>query len=398
MLINILNILTEAALYLLFFGITFSNSATEIFAISIVGFFIIKKTVLRQFKPPKTPINLILYVICAIVFITFLRSAYFSESIRGFLRVIKFIFLFFALTEFFTEDEKRIKRTFRVIMAVACFTFLNGIFQSISGFDLLRHHGFTKDDYLRRILASFVHPNDFGAYIIVIIPLTFCFFSSGLKKNQRIFLIMNCLLGCYCLLKTSSRAAWLGFLVGVIIYFFIYKRKISMAVPLAIVLFVAFTPHGFDRMISLFAAEHNTVWERTQLWKGTWNMVKVHPFLGFGINTFSRYFLEYKPAEYPDIRYTHNSYLQMWSEIGILGLSAYLALIFTVLFKSLHGMRDKIKTGLEGFILLGAVSGYIAFLVQSGLDTNLYSLVLTTLFWVMTAYIISLSKILEKKV
>ena len=25
-----------------------------------------------------------------------------------------------------------------------------------------------------------------------------------------------------------------------------------------------------------------SVWERMQLWKGTWNMVKVHPFFGFG--------------------------------------------------------------------------------------------------------------------
>ncbi len=157
------------------------------------------------------------------------------------------------------------------------------------------------------------------------------------------------------------------------------------------------SPHGFDRIRSLFAPEQNTVWERTQLWKGTWNMVKVHPFFGFGVNTFSRYFLEYKPAAYPDIRYTHNSYLQMWSEIGIFGLAAFLAIIFTILRITLRGIRKKMQKGLEGFILLGLVSGYVAFLIQSGLDTNLFSLVLTTLFWVMTAYLVSLNKLLEEK-
>ena len=136
MLINILDILTEISLYLLLFGVTFSNSATEIFSITILVLFIARRILLKNPRPPKTPVNLVLYIIAAVVFITFLRSAYFSESIRGFLRVVKFIFLFFALTEFFTEDERRIKRTFWVIMAVACFTFLNGIFQSISGFDL----------------------------------------------------------------------------------------------------------------------------------------------------------------------------------------------------------------------------------------------------------------------
>ena len=395
MLINILNILIESSVYLLLFSITFSNSATEVFAISIVSFFIIKRILLKRFKPPKTPLNPILYAICAIVFITFLRSAYFSESIRGFLRVIKFIFLFFALTEFFTEDEKRIKKTFWVIMAVACFTFLNGILQSVYGFDLLRHHRITPDN---RILASFVHPNDFGGYIIFILPLTLCFLSRSLKRADRALLAMNCLLGAYCLLRTSSRAAWLGFLIGIAVYFFCYKRKLFIIVPFAILLLALFTPHTFGHIMNLFKAEHNSVWERTQLWKGTWNMVKVHPFFGFGINTFSRYFLEYKPAAYSEIRYTHNSYLHMWSEIGIFGLSAYLCLIFTVLIKTLRGMREKLKKGFEGFMLLGAISGYIAFLIQSGLDTDLYSLTLTTLFWVMNAYIMSINAVIEKKV
>jgi len=395
--INSINIVTELALWLLFFGITFSNSATEIFAITIVALFIVKRALLKNFKPPKTPINLILYAICAIVFITFLRSAYFSESARGFIRIVKFILLFFALVEFFSEDEKRMKKALWAIMAVACFTFLNGIFQSVYGFDILRHHRINDLDYLRRINVSFIHSNDFGGYIILVLPLTFCFLCSRLKREQRIFLALNFLLGAYCLFRTSSRSAWLGFLIGLVVYFFFYKKKLSIFMPLAAVLFIIFSPHGFDRIKSLFAPEHNTVWERTELWKGTWEMVKVHPFFGFGINTFSQYFHIFKPKEYLDLRYTHNSYLQMWSEIGIFGLLAYLGLIFTILAGTLRGMREKLKTGFYGFMLLGAITGYIAFLIQSGLDTNLFSLVLTTLFWVMTAYIVSLNKFFEEK-
>jgi O-antigen ligase len=205
------------------------------------------------------------------------------------------------------------------------------------------------------------------------------------------------MMGCFCLLKTSSRAAWIGLLIGVIIYLFFYKKKISLAVPLVAVLFIVLFPHGFDRLKGLFTMEQNSVWERMQLWKGTWNMVKVHPFFGFGVNTFSRYFIEYKPAAYPDIRYTHNSYLQMWSEIGIFGLLTFLSIIFTVLKTALHDIKNKMQKGLEGFVLLGLVAGYVAFLIQSGLDTNLFSLVLTTLFWIMTAYLVSLNKLLEEK-
>ncbi len=398
MLINSLNILTEASLYLLLFGITFSNSVTEIFAISIIVFFVIKKIASKEYKMPKTQVNLSLYALCAVIFISFLRSAYFSESIRGFLRIIKFVFLFFAITDYFNGDRKRIGRAFWAIMAIACFTFLNGIFQSLSGYDLLRHKEPIRDVGLLRISGSFVHPNDFGAYIIFVLPLTLCFFSSFIKRSQRAFLFLNCALGAYCLFRTSSRGAFLALIIGIIVYFFIYERKISIVIPLAIILLVVLSPHGFDRIKSLFAIDRNTVWERTQLWKGTWEMVKVHPFFGFGINTFSRYFPQYKPSEYWGIMYSHNSYLQMWSEIGIFGLLTFLSMVFTVLRTTLRNMKKKIEKSLEGFMLLGLAAGYIAFLIQSGLDTNLFSLVLTTLFWVMTAYLVSLNKLLEKEI
>ena len=120
-------------------------------------------------------------------------------------------------------DQKRIKRMFWALMTVASVTFVNGIFQYIYGIDFLRHHELIKDDDLRRILASFIHPNDFGGYIIFVLPLSLCFFSAYLKRNQRIFLVINCLMGCFCLLKTSSRGAWLGFIIGIALYFFFYK-------------------------------------------------------------------------------------------------------------------------------------------------------------------------------
>ena len=394
--INIINILTESFFYILLCGITFSNTLVEVSIAVIIVLFVIKKIVSKKIALPKTPVNIALYLLCAVTFASFLRSAYFVESIRGSIRIVKFVFLYFALYDYFTSDKKRITRTFWALMIISALTYLNGIFQSFSGFDILRHREVNSLDGFGRISASFVHPNDFGAYIIFLLPLSLSLFYPSMDKKRKIFLSVNCLLATFCLLKTSSRAAWLGILIGILVYFFFYKRKISVLVPAGIILFIILSPHGFERLRSLFVLEQNTVWERIQLWKGTWNMVKVHPFLGFGVNTFSRYFLEYKPVIYPDIRYTHNSYLQMWSEIGILGMGSFIAIIFIVIKETLRDIRKKMQRGLEGFILLGVFAGYIAFLIQSGLDTNLYSLVLTTFFWITNAYIMSLNKIFKE--
>lgn len=390
-----LNTLSEFFLYVLIFGITFSNAAVESSIGFILFFFIIKRILAKNIKPPKTRLNFILCVFFTVIFISFLRSAYFNESVRGMVRALKYILLYFALVDLFDGDGARIKRFFWVSVFISGFTFLNGIFQSIFGFDFMRHRALEKLDYLSRIKASFVHPNDFGTYIISVLPLSLAFFSNCLCRKKKAFLIMICILGFYCLLKTSSRGAWLGFLVAIFVYFFYHKKKISLAIPIVILLCIIIFPHGFGRLVNSFKLESNTLWERTQLWKGTWNMVKEHPLAGFGINTFSNYFPKYKPPEYWDLRYTHNSYLQMWSETGIIGLLAFMAMIFAVLRISLRNLRDKIKHGLEGFIFLGALTGYIGFIIHAAVDTSLYSLVLITQFWILNAYIISLNSLLK---
>jgi O-antigen ligase len=396
MLIKKLDYLTEFFLWTLLFGITFSNAVVEISIGCIILIFLIKRFILKKVSPPNTPINLLLLIFFIIIFITFLRSAYFKESLRGLLRVPKYILLYFSIVEFLCKNEERLKRIFWVFIIIGGFTFLNGIFQSIFGFDILRHRTIDRFDYLHRISASFVHPNDFGAYLISILPLYLSFFSPSFSKRKKLILICISALGFYCLLRTASRGAWLGFIIGMIVYFFYYKKKISLVIPFVILAFILCSPNGFNRIVGLFKIEKNTVWERIQLWKGTWNMVKIHPFLGFGINTFSDYFPKYKPASYPDVRYTHNSYLQMWSEIGIFGLLTFLSIVLCILYKAKRRIKLKLKEP-QGFPLLGLIVGYLSFLIHSGLDTNLYSLVLTTHFWVLTAYIVSLNKTIENK-
>jgi putative inorganic carbon (HCO3(-)) transporter len=245
-------------------------------------------------------------------------------------------------------------------------------------------------------MASFVDPNDFGAYVISILPLTLAFLNKKLSHKKKIILAVICLLAAFCLFKTFSRGAWIGFFVGATVYFFIYNKKSVLVIPLIIIIFLI-TPLGFNRVASLFKPEKNTVWERTQLWQAAGNMIKERPFLGLGVNTFSKYFPKYKPADYPDMRYAHNSYLQMAAETGISGLLIFICIPITVLAKAFRGIRKKFRATNEGFALMGAIAGYLGLLVHSFFDNNLFSLMLTTLFWVLTAYITSLNKLLSSE-
>ena len=395
MLIKRLNYISEFFLWVLAFGITLSNAPVEVCSYLLIAIFLIKTIISRDIKFIRSTISLLFCLLFIVIFISAIRSQYPSESWRGFSRIPKYIFLFFALRELFGNDKKRMSRFFWVVIAVSAITFLNGIFQSIFGFDVFKHNTVNKLDYLNRIMVSFVDPNDFGAYIISVLPLTFLFLNRSLSRLKRIALLAVCLLGLYCLFRTSSRGAWLGFLAGISIYFFIYNKKIAISIPIVIVMLLMVTPKGFDRVAGLFKQEKNTVWERKVLWNSALDMIKEQPVLGKGVNTFSKYFPKYKPADYPDLRYAHNSYLQMWSEIGIVGLLLFLSIPVFILAKAWRNIKMKAAQGASGLTLLGLISGYIGFLVHSFVDNNLFSLMLTTLFWVFSAYIVALNTIIS---
>lgn len=380
---------------LLVLGATFSNAFVDSAIGFIVLFFLIKKFISREFKPPRTPLNILIYALFFIILISFFRSEYPKESLRGVIRIVKYALVYFAGFEIFSSDKGRVKRFFWVLISISLVTFLNGIFQGIFGFDLFRHKGFISDEAIRRLSASFVHPNDFGGYIILVLPLALAFLFPLKSKRQRIFLAVVFLLGTYCLLRTYSRGALFGFFIGLAAYLYFYNRKSCILLPVVFLLFMAASPKGVNRVKNMFIIEKNTVWERTQLWRGALSMIKERPIAGMGINTYSNYFPMYKPKDYPDLRYAHNSYLQIWAEIGIIGLLAYLGLIFSLLITVLKGIRQRLESGLPAYILLGAACGYIAFLIQAAFDTNLHSLVLVTYFWIFNAYIISLKKGLE---
>ncbi|MBF0215734.1 MAG: O-antigen ligase family protein, partial [Candidatus Omnitrophica bacterium] len=131
-------------------------------------------------------------------------------------------------------------------------------------------------------------------------------------------------------------------------------------------------------------------WERLMLWKGTINMIKVHPILGFGVNTYSRNFPLYKPPEYPDVRYSHNCYLHMASEIGIVGALLFIVLLITVLILCMKYMA-RIRPGYRKNLEAGLFAALSGFAINCIVDTHLYSVNLAVFFYMLLGYCYGLS-------
>ncbi|NQT94963.1 MAG: O-antigen ligase family protein [Candidatus Omnitrophica bacterium] len=376
--LNICNKLLLLSFYLLAVGLTFSNALTEIATGAIIVLWLLRKWIEKDYKLAAKRLTLILLLFVLWNLASFINSGYMDESIRGLFKVIKHSLLFIATLDYF-KKEKGQQKFLIFILGVAFFISLNGIIQRIIGVDLIRQRTLTPFDDLRRISSSFKHSNDFGAYLIVIMTIILSlFFSRSRRLKERILIILASLPIGWCLLATHSRGAWMGFVVAFLFLAAVKSKRLFVLILFLLLLSPIILPSSIkDRFSDISTlSSQGTVWERTKLWSGTINMIKDRPILGFGVNTYTKNFPKYKPKDYPDVRYTHNSYLHMAAEIGIIGLGIFLAFLISLLISVGKGL-SRLKKGLDRDLSLGLFAGTIGFLVHCIVDTHLYSVTLS---------------------
>jgi putative inorganic carbon (HCO3(-)) transporter len=392
--IRFCDIVIEWAFYLTIPAVTFSTSLVEITVTTMIVVWIIKKFLDRDLSGMTgLPFKfLLIYVIWAIL--SCFNSAYAKESFRGVFKVLEYSLLFAAAAGI-RFDTRKIRITLYVIGGTLIITAVNGFYQYFSGADLISHRTLIADDYLRRISSSFVHPNDLGAYLMVFLLVCISMlliYSRSIRSALKAGI--PALFSGIALIMTKSRGAWLSFTGGLFVLGSLISRKVFLALIGGLIAVFLLLPAGTrQRVFELADMKSGTTWERLKLWEGTINMIEEHPVLGFGVNTYSRNFPDHRPDDYPDVRYSHNCYLHMASEIGIPGALAYILFMVAVLWRGYSFSRG-IEDDRKKAFLKGLVAGLAGFALNSAVDTHLYSVTLAVYFHILlgTVYALTLNE------
>jgi O-antigen ligase len=220
------------------------------------------------------------------------------------------------------------------------------------------------------------------------------------KKKKLLFFIYILLSGT--LLLTFSRGGYLGLLFGLAIFFFLSWQRMKISEKkffvslafLAVVLMAVFGNLFIGRFVSIFNFSEGSNLGRLGIWQESISLVQKNPILGIGLGNYSLA-LNFN-ENYRNAVSSHNLYLDILTETGIIGLSAW-ALFFWNGFKdSLLGIKKKIK---ESFVLsLGIIGSLSYFLIHSFFETSIFNPTILSFLMVIMGLTVSLDKIKEKNV
>ena len=212
--------------------------------------------------------------------------------------------------------------------------------------------------------------NNTAAVLVVLIPFSLYIIRSHTNRAWRMVGFTYLILAIFAVTVTISRTAFLLILLAAIIEFWETMRKragvlwIVFAVIIALFLIINLTPTEaitarlqtisptLANIISpsdLEEATPGTISARGFIYRVGLNIFLEHPIIGVGLENFRRHYLVYQ-FEVPDmdklvtyLRSPHSVYLAFLVDLGIIGLSIFLALIYYI-YRTLAKTHNNIES------------------------------------------------------
>ncbi len=341
-------------------GLAFWKVAKDI--VMFIGFGLLlfasmQKPWFSKFMWRRTTTIIILYGLLTLILALF-RDTDLDAEVLGIVYNLRFLvfFLYAGLLGFWVRPRDLFKSAVKTAMVSGMIVVLFGMFQYfVLPNDALSRIGFTKENgvfpvffiddkpNLERVMSTVRDPNSLGSYLIVLICLIGAYYASarGLQKKMLAIYGLGAVL---CMYLTFSRSAWLGLILSLVIVALfgakkhIAKRTAAIGAGIVAAVFLLAVTGLYMKRNSyfvqnvLFHADQSTVQEdpnelRVRFVKESLSQISREP-LGSGPGTAG---LASIRNDKQGVRLNENYYLQVATEVGILGLVLFLAILFYVI-------------------------------------------------------------------
>lgn len=269
------------------------------------------------------------------------------------------------------QSKAKLKKLLGFIYAAAIVSALYAFYQRATGVNVSA--SFTdlslNASMPGRVFSSFENPNNYAELLILILPLCVAY-CSMLKRSAAaaVCWVLNALPAA-ALLMTYSRSGWVSFAIAVLVFVFLYNKKLLPALALAALLLIPFLPSSVtDRISTIGSTDDSSNMYRIYIWEGALKMLRDCWFTGLGLgpsNFREVYITVYNPLA-GVAQHAHMLYLEIWLEQGIVGLVCYLSMLFSAVRRSVIAAKYAEK-GVR-LTLIAGVSSIVGIMFSSAVE------------------------------
>ncbi len=338
----------------------------------VLGF---KTHLLRERVPfAHSSINFFMFLMMVMFVFGVINSYDKMSSLKSVMVYIAFMLVYYLIVRL-VNDKKKLVKAFWLLTGASLICSLYGIYQYFNPAELqVWQDSEMFSDISGRIVSFFENPNVYGEYLILIIMINIALLATVKKPLLKLCTFILLALSGVCMILTYSRGCWIGIILAVALFLFISSKKMFLVMAGLGVVALFFLPESvMTRLLSIGDLADSSTSYRVYIWQGTMDMLKDFWVTGIGVGTsaFNHVYPIYAfgaiSAPHP-----HNLYLLLLSEMGILGLLVFIALMIVVL-KKLFVTANKSKDKTISVFSSALFSALVGFLVQGIFDNVWYN-------------------------
>jgi O-antigen ligase len=277
---------------------------------------------------------------------TFITKGIF-ETLMFIIGVGSLFSLYYCTVDFYTTTTYKLYEFFMVYIHIP-YTYVTQIAEGI------------------RSASTFIDPNYYGHISAFIALISLYYILSSLRSLlhkqwlyvfKLVFYSVILCVNIYALYLTQSRSAFIGLLIAGALMILVFDARVFIGLSIPLVLFITFK---YDVFISIFPRLGTATIDfnyRLTLYKAAFSEILKHPFIGRGFYTYPLVYENYTTGYQ---LHTHNIFIELWLDSGLLGLSLITASYLTYIkrpFKVWVNKRREYMPLVCGVLALEVVNG-----------------------------------------
>ncbi len=370
-----------------------SNQMSAFVALLLLTLLFVKTVTKPPTKPGVRVFDLFLSVFLLSVILARAFSIFPELSRRGFSYYLTcFAFLYVLIRSINTREE--LTSQINHLLLGTTLSGIYGLWQSIRGIPVIPYQIDIRlnEGMPGRVYSTFENSNNFAQILVMMIPFFLASLINAQSLKRRLFLMLALLPPVVALFLSLSRSGWIGLGISLLCFILLVRPALLPALVIPALILIPLLPDFIlKRLSTITNPQDSSLDTRLNILKTMMPIVKDFWYTGTGLGSevLTRLVRNYPLYTNTEPPHSHNLYLQLWLETGIIGLISFIGFLLRLIKKSLKAIYSKESDGAMRNFVIAGLSGLLGVLAIALIEYIWFYHRVMLIFWVLIGIILS---------
>ena len=193
-----------------------------------------------------------------------------------------------------------------------------------------------------RVYSTLENPNNYAEFIVLTFPVSLVFCTGIVDRRWRTICTASLVIPVAALLMTYSRSGWVSFALAAVVFIALWDKRLLPLIVVAAVLALPVLPESiFNRILTIGNTADSSNRYRLYIWSAVLQMLRDYGLTGIGLGpgNFIPLYANYSLPQAAVAYHSHMLYLEVWLEMGILGLVSFLGMYLGLIRRGIRAIR-----------------------------------------------------------